>query len=289
VDEIAALHTAARRYCIDRNAETDVVDVRLLGPGRPGPTFVTDDAESIALGAILLAVESVVPSAFASVDDLRAFLLTIGRTVEAYPIRPSRRTPEELRVRLEAAREAFCTFIAGLSAENLRGVEPLPYRRVLSLRERGRFWARLKRRWDAPKPTSFWYPLIEGPPPPHTRAFHERPFKAAIPPECLQTILAGHRIRRVWELRTGHAHNQYEMDVTLLRSWGGVGEQYWTSEKMDWLLYHSHENSLTVAGEWFLNAVKEAWPDCEQHLYPPWPHYLMWKGRPVLDVNEIEW
>lgn len=287
MNEIEALHTAARSYCIDRDAEIEIYDVRLLKSGRLGPVFVTDAVESIVLGAIQLAVEGVVPNDFSSVADLRAFLLTTARTVDAYPIRPQRLTPEEARSRQNAAREAFRQFIEGLSADALPAVEPLPYRRVLSLRECDRLWIRLKRRWDAPKPTAFWYPLIEGPPPPYTQAFHERPFNAAIPPQRLQAILAHHRIRRVYRLHTG-GHQHFEMDVSLLFPWGIGGEPYWTSEKMDWLLYLSHENSLTVAGEWFLNAVKAAWPTCEQYLYPPNPHYLVRKGRRVLDVDDIE-
>lgn len=68
------------------------------------------------------------------------------------------------------------------------------------------------------------------------------------------------------------AARRYEMDRVLLRPWGGMGEQYWTSEKMDWLLYHSHENSLTVGGEWLLNGVKKAWPEWERYLYAANPH-----------------
>jgi len=76
----------------------------------------------------------------------------------------------------------------------------------------------------------------------------------------------------VWELRAGPAHNQYEMDVADLRLSQRPAETYWTSSKMDWLIYASHEDSYTVGGEWLLNGVKRAWPEREQHIRPPFPH-----------------
>ena len=69
-----------------------------------------------------------------------------------------------------------------------------------------------------------------------------------------------------WELREGHELG-YEMDTELLDLCYDGTEGYWTSESMDWLIYASHESSLTVAGEWLVAAIKARWPRWKEHLY----------------------
>lgn len=275
MDQTAALHTAARHYCLDRGAETDIWDPRVLRryapDGHGWPYFGTDGGEEIVLGAILLDVERMVPADFASVAALRAFLLEVSRTAEAYPVRPSHLTRAQLDAAMDTARDAFRAYVAGLSSDDLHQVAPLPYRRVLGLDERERLWRRLGRRWDV-SPTAFWYPLTSDPPPPHAAAFWYHAFDAAILPERLHALLRQGRVRRVWELRSGSAHNQYELDLADVRLSQGLIETYWTSAKMDWLIYASHEDSYTIGGEWLLNGVKRAWPEWEQFIRPPFPH-----------------
>ncbi len=151
-----------------------------------------------------------------------------------------------------------------LTPQDLRLIPSLPYRRVLQPRERERVWARLGRRWG-PHPDTYWYPLTGAPAPPGVVAVREDQFARHVPLAVLRAILTGSRVRRVWELRQGNIPIQYDMDTALLiPSFGPEG--YWTSEKMDWVLYASHEGSLTIGGEWLFNGVKRAWPQWEQHL-----------------------
>ena len=49
--------------------------------------------------------------------------------------------------------------------------------------------------------------------------------------------------------------------------YGGSGEQYSTSEPSDWLVYASHESSITIAGDWLTAIFKEKWPEWMQHTY----------------------
>jgi hypothetical protein len=51
---------------------------------------------------------------------------------------------------------------------------------------------------------------------------------------------------------------------------------------MDWLIYASHESSITVAGDWLLEAVKAEWPEWEQHLYTGWDY----KRPPKLEIEK---
>lgn len=276
MDEKTSLHTAARHYCLNRDAETFVEDVRVLRhlapDGQGWPIIFADSGAPFALGAILLEVERVVPSDFPSLDAVRDFLRETAHSVEIYPVRPSGISSDELATQMQRARQAFESYISGLSTDDLRQITPLAYRRVLGLAERRRLWRRLERRWGI-SPTTYWYPLTSDPLPSHVQAFWARPFRDAIPPERLRAILKQGQVRHVWELRQGAMHSQYEIEVAAMHLISGPVETYWTSEKMDWLIYASHEDSFTIAGESLLNGVKRAWPQWQRFLRPAFPHY----------------
>ncbi|HEU5377623.1 MAG TPA: hypothetical protein VFV38_19540 [Ktedonobacteraceae bacterium] len=127
-----------------------------------------------------------------------------------------------------------------------------------------------------------WYPLSDGPRriplPPHVIALQEDWFAYRIAPETLREILRRHNVTRVWMLSQGPVPEQYEMDVAWMVAEPGPLEHCWTSESMDWLIYTSHEHSITLGGQWLLQEVKQHWPQWEEHLYvdyyyqlpPPW-------------------
>lgn len=254
MDEKTALHTAARRCCMrhvvqldpqQRDRDYQDWSWRDLEVRQPAAAA---DAEAGALFAmfwdVLFAIEQVTPHDFGTVNELRAFLIAVGQG---------------------AGHDAFCAYIAALTPQDLHLVPPLPYRRVLQPRERDRAWTRLGRRWG-PHPDACWYPLTDAPAPPGVVAVRGGQFARHVPLAVLRAILTGSRVRRVWELRYGDIPLQYEMDTALLIPSHGPTEGYWTSEKMDWILYALHEGSLTIGGEWLLNGVKKAWPQWEQHL-----------------------
>jgi hypothetical protein len=41
---------------------------------------------------------------------------------------------------------------------------------------------------------------------------------------------------------------------------------------MHWLIYASHERSITLAGTWLIAAVQEIWPRWDEHLYTGWEY-----------------
>jgi hypothetical protein len=81
----------------------------------------------------------------------------------------------------------------------------------------------------------------------------------------LHAILAAHKVERVFELREGGG--AYEIRLADLDPVYTGDEGFWCSEAMDWVRYASHENSLTVGGEWLIAAVKSAWPEWERHVW----------------------
>jgi hypothetical protein len=140
----------------------------------------------------------------------------------------------------------------------------IPYERTLHLDEIQRLWKQMQEHWDING--HGWYPITGSDMPPTVVAFEDAWFYNEIPLNVLQGILKRHEITRVWELREGHEAG-YEMDTAFLDLYYDGTEGYWTSEGMDWLIYVSHENSLTVAGEWLIAAIKVLWPRWNEHLY----------------------
>jgi hypothetical protein len=101
------------------------------------------------------------------------------------------------------------------------------------------------------------------PPAPNVLAFNGSEFSEQVPTATLRRILAARRIRRLWELQWDY-DTVYEIDLDLFRP--GGSEIYWTSDPMDWIVYTSHEDSITLGGEWLLNLVRREWPECDMHL-----------------------
>ncbi|MBV9280749.1 MAG: hypothetical protein JOZ41_11750 [Chloroflexi bacterium] len=273
MDEKTALHTAARRYCVERDTalhplfwerleerlrqeQRDVSDreLRRAAEGVSGTA-----AQWEMLGAILFGLEQVTPEDFPDIEALRAELVAVAREAEPDLAGWSEQELPEL----EEERELFRAYVERLCPDDLRAVEPLFHRRVLSDHDADKLWRRAKRRWGVPREWK-WYPMNDGDPPaPNILAFTWSEFSEHVPTPTLHRILAARRIRRLWELQWDY-DTVYEIDLDIFRP--GGPETYWTSEPMDWIVYTSHEDSITIGGEWLLNLVRREWPDCDGHL-----------------------
>lgn len=43
-------------------------------------------------------------------------------------------------------------------------------------------------------------------------------------------------------------------------------EGFWTSGNMDWIIYASHDGTITFGGEWLINELKSSWGDWKSHI-----------------------
>lgn len=138
------------------------------------------------------------------------------------------------------------------------------YTRVLNREELQVIWEQVEERWYTID--DYWYPLVPDVCPADVIAFDSDQFRAAIPLNALHNILKKHNISCVWEIAEGAMHG-WEMDCDMFDPEYTGDEGYWTSEGYDWLVYASHERSMTVAGEWLIAEIKQIWVDWKQHLY----------------------
>jgi hypothetical protein len=267
VNESLALHTAGRRYCLDQHAywcERYSEIVRKRGDRQRDSYHYTPEALTTyprynLLNAIRVELERMNPANLDDVEDTRALLVLAGETAEDdFTRKPigaidARAMTEE--------REAFCRFIAGAKISDLIKMEGLPYRRVLSAAESQSIWSRLRDRWQIPE--GYWYPLAECKLS-DVVAFKTRSFDEAVAIERLRVIFAARGTDRVWELR--EYGPEYEEDLALFEPFYNGAEGYWSSGDMGWIIYASHESSVTVGG-WLLQDVKAMWPSWQSHVW----------------------
>jgi hypothetical protein len=264
-----AMHTAARRYCIDQFAYWSN---RYSAMSRQGTDRIeTDDGWEYtpeALGifprynvlrAIGVEIERLNPERLEDFVEARELLLAAGITADD----EFTRNPIDHIAANTALdeREAFCRFIRNVSEVELGAIEPLPYRRVLSTEESDQIWSRLRQAWRISE--GYWYPLAEGSLS-NIAAFQDKPFYKAVSPDLLRRILKAHKIERLWELRESGA--EYEQDTSLFQPYYNGTEGYWSSDESDWIIYVSHESSVTIGG-WLLDDIKARWPSWEKNVW----------------------
>jgi hypothetical protein len=267
VNASLALHTAARRYCLDRHAYwcarySEIISKR--GDRQPDGSHYTPAALATfprynVLNAIRVEVERIDSAKLDDVESTRVLLVLAGETAEDDF---TRQPISEIDAgAMTEEREAFCRFIGGARVSDLNEIECLPYRRVLSVAESQWIWSRLRGRWQIPE--GYWYPLVECKLS-DIVAFKSRAFDEAVATARLRGILASRSIERVWELR--EYGPEYEEDVARFEPHYNGAEGYWSSGDLDWIMYASHESSVTVGG-WLLQDVKAMWSSWQLHVW----------------------
>ncbi len=268
MDVIEALHTALRRYCKDRIRaawrEYDALGRRGLATRKEdrGSWDYTDEARRLfpryqALSKVLEQIEQFVPADFASFEEARETLAHVGG-LDPAPLLQMKNATE-----VEAARDecsSYSAFARGLTPEAVEGTEPLPFRRRLIAAEYERLEAKLFTRWGR------WYggccdlPSV----PPYLTlhsAFMDPPGRLP----AIRTWLGRRGVSRLWELR--EARFGYEIDIEDAEFRYTGDEGFWTSADMEWMIYASHESSITFGGLSLANEVTARWPECERYRY----------------------
>ena len=267
MNDALALHTATRRYALEqyslwRSRYSDIM--RKRNDRKRDDYHYTSEALATfprynVLNAIRIELERIEPSTLDDLENTRKRLIIACETAQdIFTENPIGKTDERA---MADEREGFVRFIKALVPFDLDKVEPLPYRRVLTPDESNCLWARLQEQWKISD--RMWFPLSQCDLP-GVLAFKASAFSKEVPCEHLRTVLGKHNIERVWELK--EYGPEYEQDASLFDPYYDGAEGYWTSGTMDWLIYASHENSITVAG-WLLQELKVIWPKCAERLW----------------------
>jgi hypothetical protein len=257
-----SLHTAARRYCLEREAYWTKEYSNLIreGKDRKGEDY-TDEAWGTfpryhAWDAILLGVEELDNDNLPANEELIELLCVAGMTSDNMFTKDPSHPLEKMAISEERVR--FCEHIKILQKADLSSVESMFYRRVLKAEEIVRLRSLIEKKWGAKN--EYWFPLADSTHP-SLLAFNTEAFDAQFSPQKLQEWLTANKVPRVYELRE-YGRDHYLLESSIWEPHYNGAEGFWTSDMADWIMYASHESSITVGGtlsDW----VKQSWSDWE--------------------------
>lgn len=259
-----ALHTAARRYCMEKYNYWTAEYSKIVFSGRDRngydytPRALRTFPRYNVLNAILIELERTDPKELADLNDTRDWIVLAGTNANTdFTREPFSAIAADA---MENERDSFCHFISSVSEDYLKSIEPLPYRRCLSDSESEAVRSRLYKRWHINGYE--WFPLAQCSLS-DIMAFEHEGFQQFCSSFSLTDLLSSFGVSRVWELQSSRCYPDYEQDVCLFKL---QSEGYWSSDDLDWIVYQSYENSITVGG-WLLTEISDQWPEWKKHIW----------------------
>jgi hypothetical protein len=275
MDETTALHTAARRYCEARFSEWVQIyadlqrkeNWRVENLFKPGWDYSEEAYKTFPRFRVAkntrIEIERLRVDSSLSVSEVRKFLIGASTKAEAELQTELKNSLARAVIHEEA--EDFRIYVEALTPRDLAQVEPLPYRRVLSKEESERLWDGLRRTWRIGN--GHWFPLKEGAMPQNILAFHTEYFESIDGQHILRNALERHGVSSVFLLHE-FGDPEYEVALGIFEpGYGDGGEQHSTSVHADWIVYASHESSITVGGEWLIDVFRSLHPECAGLTY----------------------
>jgi hypothetical protein len=265
IGKIESLHSAIRRYCIDNHSYWLYKYFELDESKRFENSNYTNEAYSIfprynILNALLIEIERFQPKDFNDFEEAKEFFCLISKQSES-PFAKSSTNEIAKKVEDEESQKLYA-FINQLTDSNLEKVESLFYRRVLSESESQHLREKLREKWNV---DGYWFPLSTSKPQ-NTEAFQDKYFEEDFGFEKLQKKLIELGIQKVFELNEGDIN--YEMETTVFEPCYGISgnEGFWFDKSFEWLIYASHESSITFAGT-VLPKIKESWSNWQERVW----------------------
>lgn len=268
------LHTAARRYLIDRYRGWIDTYSRVPNSGRAADGYhYRDDAKDVfprynVLDAIRVEVERLDPDDLPDLDTVVELLTHAGYYGDSVMTTGVSGDIEARAMNNE--RERFIAWVESSAQEVPEYGEALPYRRALSDDEARRWWDEIETRWPV-EHGGWWGPINElardNPLALDARAFWDSDGEDGPATTGVRTALSELQVRRVIELREYGA--SYEVDLEALYPTYNGAEGTFTSAGLGWLIFASHESATAISGT-IVEPFKRAWPSWAGALWKGW-------------------
>lgn len=84
----------------------------------------------------------------------------------------------------------------------------------------------------------------------------------------LRAALVEHGVGRLFELREHGCGFEIPVELTGFTYNGAEG--FWTNGAYDWLVYASHEASITFGSPWLVAKMREILPEFNRYIYKGW-------------------
>ena len=158
----------------------------------------------------------------------------------------------------------YLAFIEQLDADMAHKVEPLPFRRVLSSEEAAALWLDPLGKWGVRGAGYGWFPLSNDPKPMGALTFHTDLWDARSGEALFQKFLSREEVVRCYLLRE-LGPPDYELDRKLVNP-AYDGSETFLFKDSSWMIYASHESSLTLVGS-VAEFFREEWSDADRVGY----------------------
>ena len=267
------LHTAARRYLVDRRREWIDAYTRVPNEGRASDGYhYRDDAKDIfprynVLDAILVEIERLDPEDLPSVEVVRDQLVNAG--YHADDMFTSGKAGAIEGRAMEDERALFLLWVDAAAERLPESVQPLPYRRTLAPEESTRWRNEVESRW--PIEHGGWWEPISSSAPDDAVVLDAASFwddhddgPATI---AVRRALEALGVRRVIELR--EYGPEYEVALDALSPTYTGAEGTFTSEGAEWLIFASHEG-MTAIGGTLVEPLKTVWRSWADAVWREW-------------------
>jgi hypothetical protein len=272
MDPITALHTAARRYCFDRAAlwhqrYVELVASRGAEANRSCDhwSYTADDYDTFpryqVLAAIQSEVECFLPADFTSLDKARHLLELAGSTARNHFT--NHNDPVAIAA-VEDERHRFAVFIRELDEAQLSVQRKLPFRRTLGSEEHMQLHHAFTQSWGT------WYggSVDRNPSQSPVVTLHVAAMKEPESYDALRAVLIERGIPRLFELREHGTGFEIETNIAAFTYNGAEG--FWTSADFGWMVYASHESSISFGSSWLVEHMRSLIPEFAKYVYKGW-------------------
>ena len=138
----------------------------------------------------------------------------------------------------------------------------------------------IKDRWNAGY--SYWIPLNEGEQS-DILYFPQDYFLENFGLRKLEECLSSLNITKCYQISEQESFNEdYEINVNEIAPFkSNMTEKYYCTDTLDWLIYFSHENTVTIGGIDLINSIKDNWRNWKKAAFR-WS-YIDGKENPHID------
>lgn len=212
------------------------------------------------LESILNGVEEIVGKNFESFDACKTKLKEIAEDVKDTSFGGySMELDDNQRQIINEERKKFIDYINAQNQETVKYTKPLPYRRKLSQSESENLREKLLTIWNFDG--YVWNPLQNKSPKPTVFLSYEnvtRKDEKEIK-NIVKNLLKTNRLYKVSETLI-----DYEMEFSLLNI--NLYEEMIFDDTFEWVIYGSHESTLTFGGDLFTKKIQELYKDRKEKL-----------------------
>lgn len=199
--------------------------------------------------AILNKIEAISPEKFESLQEIKETIISLCEEAKIDERKHYSDVSEELKTEIcNKEKIKFINHINSIDEDELENIEPLFYRRVLSIEKIKEIKEKINEIWYESmfNEKDFTY-------------YDKSEFQEKVKLENLLSILKEKAVDKVYEINTGGINSvSYIMELSALNLYYTDGcDIYWCSDEMDWMIEESHEGFYIIYGDWLKAEIKK--------------------------------